>query len=168
MATGEMARTAADVNPAELEAGHALTAGGRLSIARRIEPERPKLPFSPGQLARLDEALTLSTRTTGLEFAIYLGDLGERTRERAEQIHAGLGERAPRGVLIAVSPAQRCLEVVTGEQAHRRIPDRTCNLAVMGMVASFKEGDLIEGLINALRMLSEEAGTDFEAAAEHH
>ncbi|GAB3544449.1 hypothetical protein J2S53_004461 [Actinopolyspora lacussalsi] len=168
MATGEMTRTAADVNPAELEAGHALTAGGRLSIARRIEPERPKLPFSPGELARLDEALTLSTRTTGLEFAIYLGGLGERTRDRAEQIHAGLGGRASRGVLIAVSPAQRCLEIVTGEQAYRRVPDRTCNLAVMNMVASFKEGDLIDGLISALRMLSDAAGTEFETEGEHH
>ncbi|MGJ7907078.1 DUF5130 family protein [Actinopolyspora sp. H202] len=168
MATGEMTRTAADVNPAEIEAGHALTAGGRLSIARRIEPERPKLPFSPGELARLDEALTLSTRTTGLEFAIYLGELGEQTRDRAEQIHAGLGDRASRGVLIAVSPAQRCLEVVTGEQAYRRIPDRTCNLAVMNMVASFKEGDMIEGLISALRMLSDAAGTDFETEGEPH
>nr|WP_033401539.1 DUF5130 family protein [Actinopolyspora mortivallis] len=166
MATGEMAETSRNTDPGELEPGQALTAGGRLSIARRVEPERPKLPFTPGQLARLDEALTLSTRTTGLEFAVYLGDLGEDTRERAEQIHAELGHRAPSGVLIAVSPAQRKVEVVTGEYSHRRVPDRACNLAVMNMVASFKEGDLIEGLISALRMLSDTAGTDFESGHE--
>ncbi|SDQ77017.1 DUF5130 family protein [Actinopolyspora saharensis] len=166
MAAGEMAKTPTNTDPDELEPGHALTAGGRLSIARRIEPERPKLPFSPGQLARLDEALTLSTRTTGLEFAIYLGDLGEDTRERAEQVHADLGERAPHGVLIAVSPAQRKVEIVTGEHSYRRVPDRSCNLAVMNMVASFKEGDLIEGLVSALRMLSDAAGTDFETGHE--
>lgn len=160
MATGDIAEAAA--GQAEgLDAGEALMATGRLSIARRVEPDRPKLPFSPGQLARLDEALTLSSRSTGLEFAIYLGDLGEQTRERAEQVHANLGARATEGVLVAVSPGQHQVEVVTGDEAYRRVPDRTCKLAVMNMVASFKEGDLVEGLIGALRMLSDAAGTRF-------
>ena len=170
MANGEIAE-APGHEPDELETGEALTQTGRLSIARRFRPERPRLPFSRGQLARLDEALTLSTRSTGLEFAIYLGDLGEDARERAEQLHANLGARASEGVLIAVSPGQRQVEVVTGEGAQRRIPDRSCNLAVMSMVASFKEGDLIGGLISGLRMLSDAAGTRFKSAHEdsgHH
>lgn len=158
MATGEI--TEAPVgHQGDLESGEALMAGGRLSIARRIEPDRGKLPFPPGQLARLDEALTLSTRSTGLEFAIYLGDLGDDTRKQAEQVHVNLGAHAPRGVLIAVSPGQRQVEVVTGAQAGRRVPDRACNLAVMSMVASFREGDLVEGLISGLRMLSDAAGS---------
>ena len=44
------------------------------------------------QLARLDEALTLSARTTGLGFSVYLGDLGEDTRATAESLHAESGE----------------------------------------------------------------------------
>lgn len=167
MATGEIAETPGEGRGEDLETGQAMMATGRLSIARRVEPERPKLPFSPGQLARLDEALTLSSRTTGLEFAIYLGDLGEQTHERAEQVHMNLGEQASVGVLIAVSPGQRQIEVVTGEEAHRRVPDRTCNLAVMSMVASFKEGNLIEGLVSALRMLSDAAGTHFGSEGAH-
>ena len=158
MATGEITGTS---EPSELGAGEALTATGRLSIARKVEPERPKLPFSPGQLSRLDEALTLSSRTTGLEFAIYLGDLGEDTRQSAEEIHANLGARAPEGVLIAVSPGQRKFEIVTGEEAHRRIPDRSCQLAAMSMVATFKEGELVDGMVSALRMLADTAGTRF-------
>nr|WP_228046427.1 DUF5130 family protein [Saccharopolyspora sp. HNM0983] len=136
-----------------------MTATGRLSVARRIEPDRPRLPFSPGQLAQLDEALTVSTRSTGLEFAVYLGDLGEESRERAEQLHAGLGARAAGGVLIAVSPGQQVFEIITGEQAHQRIPDRSCQLAAMSMVASFREGELLEGVISGLRMLSDAAGS---------
>ena len=165
MATGEIAGASAVPQEEELEVGEALMPSGRLSIARRVEPERPRLPFSPSQLARLDEALTLSSRATGLEFAIYLGGLGDDTREFAEQLHANLGARAPEGVLLAVSPGQRQIEIVTGDDAYRRIPDRTCKLAVMSMVASFKEGELIEGLISALRMLSDAAGTQF---AESH
>lgn len=158
VATGEVADTAVP-HQEDLELGEAMMSTGRLSIARHVEPERPKLPFSQGQLSRLDEALTVTSQATGLEFAIYLGELGEQTREFAEQLHANLGARAPEGVLLAVSPAQRQIEIVTGEEANRRIPDRTCRLVVMAMVASFKEGELVEGFISALRMLSDSAGT---------
>src|SRR5690606_10244338 len=131
---------------------------GRLSIARRVEGNRPRLPFSPSELSRVDEALGIASRTTGLEFAIYLGALGEDTRRPADAIHAYLG------VLVAVSPGQRQLEIVTGEEAHRRIPDRNCQLAAMSMVASFKEGELVDGLVSGLQMLADAAGTQFSGS----
>jgi predicted nucleic acid-binding protein len=136
----------------------AITASGRISVARVRQPARPELPFTPVQLARLDEALTLSSRATGLRFGIYLGDLGADTRATAESLHATSGDVATDTVLIAVSPGQRKVEIVTGDEAFRRLPDRACNLAVMSMVASFKEGDLTGGLVSALRMLSDQAG----------
>ncbi len=167
MATGEIAGTPAEAQR-DLDVGEATMATGRVSIARRVEPERPRLPFSPGQLARLDEALTLSTRTTGLEFSIYLGEFAEETREWVEELHGTLRDRASEGVLIALSPGQRRVEIVTGEEAYRRLPDRSCKLAVMSMVASFKEGELIEGLISGLRMLSDAAGTHFTSSQSGH
>nr|WP_264081658.1 DUF5130 domain-containing protein [Gandjariella thermophila] len=139
--------------------GEVVMPTGRVSIARRVVLSKPRVPFSPGQLTRLDEALTLATRTTGLDFSVYLGDLGEDTRATAENLHAATGERAPHAVLIAVSPGQRVVEVVTGEESHRRLADRGCKLAVMSMVASFKEGDLFGGLIGGLRMLTDQAGS---------
>jgi hypothetical protein len=139
--------------------GAAVMPAGRLSIAHRVVPGPPAVPFTTPQLARLDEALTLSSRTTGLDFSVYLGDLGHDTRASAEGLHASLGPKAAtRAVLIAVSPGQRVVEVVTGDEAYRRLPDRACKLAVMTMVASFKEGDLAAGLISALRMLTDQAG----------
>ena len=36
--------------------------------------------FSYRELARVDEALTMSSRETGLRFTLYIGDLGPRTR----------------------------------------------------------------------------------------
>lgn len=142
----------------DLTVGEVATSSGRLSVAREWSPRRTSLPFSAAQLARLDEALTVATRTTGLHFSIYLGDLGEDTRARAEELHESIGAQAPDAVLVAVSPGQRVVEVVTGSEAARRLPDRGCKLAVMSMVASFGEGDLAGGLISGLRMLADQAG----------
>jgi Domain of unknown function (DUF5130) len=162
VAAGEVIlhRTPGEVIDEDVEHGHAavVTNSGRISVASEHRPPKPDLPFSPVQLARLDEALTLSARTTGLGFSVYLGDLGEDTRATAESLHAESGDTAPNAVLIAVSPGQRRVEIVTGAESSRRLPDRACNLAVMSMVASFKEGDLTGGLVSGLRMLTDQAG----------
>ncbi len=163
MATGEHNGPATVARPDEDIAygpGAAVMPAGRLSIARTIKPLPSTVPFTPVQLARLDETITLASRATGLDFSIYLGELGPDTRARAEALHASIGlPAASDAVLIAVSPGQRALEIVTGDEAYRRLPDRACKLAVMAMVASFKESDLIGGLISALRMLTEQAGS---------
>lgn len=115
-------------------------------------------PFTPRQLARLDEALTLASLETGLDLSVYVGALDEPTREHAERLHAMLGDRAPNAVLVAVSPDQRVLHIVTGEVSARRLPDRSCALAVLSMEASFSGGDLVGGIVTGLRMLSDQAG----------
>lgn len=150
-----------DIVEEDVEHGYAavVTASGRVSVAKEFSPAKAELPFTSVQLARLDEALTLSARTTSLGFSVYLGDLGADTRATAEQLHAESGEDAAAAVLIAVSPGQRKVEIVTGAESTRRLPDRACNLAVMSMVASFKEGDLVGGLVSGLRMLTDQAGT---------
>jgi hypothetical protein len=114
--------------------------------------------FSFQELARLDEALTMSSRETGLRFTLYIGDLGKPTRSRAEELHAASGAKPTESVLIAVSPGQRVVEVVTGAAAARRIPDRACALAVLSMTGSFAAGDLVGGIVNGLRQLSDQAG----------
>ena len=156
MATGELTHssTAVDEEPGY---GAAVTSSGRISAAKMYEPAGPNSPFTTQQLARLDEALTLASRETGLDFSVYLGDLGEDTRVTAEGLLSSTDNPAD-GVVIAVSPGQRVIEIVTGSQARHRLPDRGAKLAVASMVASFKEGDLIGGLVNALRMLSDQAG----------
>ncbi len=115
----------------------------------------PSGPFTPKQLARLDEALTLSSRETGVQFSVYVGDLGAEPRRTAEELHMGLDHDS---VLVAVSPGQRRLEIVTGEHAARRLPDRACALAALSMTASFSGGDLVGGIVNGLRMLADQAG----------
>lgn len=117
--------------------------------------ERPNSPFSSRQLTRLDEALTLSSRECGLTFSVYVGPLEAPMRGHAEQLFERLTDSA---VLIAVSPGQRCVHVVTGEASAARLPNRACALAVLTMRASFSNGDLTGGIVNGLRMLADSAG----------
>jgi len=164
VAAGEIVRRHEE-GETELGYGVARTATGRLSIARELKPTPPRVPFTAGELASLDEALTLSSRQTGLDFSVYLGELGADgsdaadTRQAAERLHAMAVPSPAASVLIAVSPGQRVVEVVTGDESHRRLADRSCKLAVMSMVASFSEGDLIGGLVSGLRMLADQAGS---------
>jgi hypothetical protein len=114
--------------------------------------------FTFRELARIDEALTMSSRETGLRFTLYIGDLGPRTRVRAEELHAVSGGNPTDSVLLAISPGQKVVEVVTGAGAARRLPDRACALAVLSMTTSFAAGDLVGGIVNGLRQLSDQAG----------
>lgn len=130
----------------------------RVSVARPRDRHAPALPFTPQQLTRIDDALTLAGRETGVAFSVYLGELGSDTRKRAEELLTSLGSAAPESVLVAVSPGARVIELVTGSRVQRRVTDRAARLAVAAMVASFREGDLAGGLVSALRMLADQAG----------
>jgi Domain of unknown function (DUF5130) len=143
----------------DLPLGSVVTSSGRISTAEVFtEPDLSGLPFTPVQLSRLDEALTLASRDSGLRFSVYLGDLGARPTDTAQRLQ-GQMEGSDESVLVAVSPEQRVVEVVTGSEARVRLPDRGAKLAVMSMVASFKEGDLLGGLLSGLRMLADQAGS---------
>jgi uncharacterized membrane protein YgcG len=146
------------VDESTLPPGAVVTLSGRVSAAQMHEFDQPDHPFTQSQLARLDEALTLASRDTGLDFSIYLGALGQDSRPEAERLFRSIGERAGQSVLIAVSPGERLVELVIGDVASVRLPSRSAKLAVMNMVASFKEGDLVGGLISGLRMLNDQAG----------
>ena len=117
-------------------------------------------PFTPSQLTRIDEALTLGTRETGLLFSLYVGGLSDPTRTAAEVLAARLAVTDDSGaVLLAVSPGQRVLHIVTRGSATKRLPNRACALAALGMRAAFAGGDLTSGVVNGMRMLVDAAGS---------
>ena len=66
---------------------------------------------------------------------------------------------APYAVLLAVSPGQRVVQVVTGPEAARRVSDRAARLAVLGVVSSCTDGDVAGALITGIRILADQAGT---------
>jgi Domain of unknown function (DUF5130) len=113
-------------------------------------------PFTTRQLSRLDEALTLSSRETGLTFSVYVGEFQAPARAHAEALFEKLDDAS---VLVAVSPGQRALHIVTGPESSKRLPNRACALAALAMRASFANGDLTGGLVTGLRMLADSAGT---------
>ena len=114
-------------------------------------------PFSTRQLMRLDAALRAADTATGLTFSVYVGELEEPARGFAEKLHGQLADPAV-SVLLAISPNQRCLEIVTGGAVSRRLPDRACRLAALSMSAAFSGGDLIGGILTGLSQLTTQAG----------
>lgn len=135
--------------------GELATRGNALQYGP-VGAERPGSPFTSRQLARLDEALTLSSKESGLAFSVYVGELRAPTRGHAEDLFERLTGSS---VLLAVSPGQRCLHIVTGSESAERLPNRACALAALAMRSSFSNGDLVGGLVTGLRMLADAAGT---------
>lgn len=138
-----------------MTAGNTSLRGGR--------PDVLDGPFTTPQLLRLDEALRLADESTGLTFSVYVGELDEPHRGHAEKLHEQL-PGAESAVLVAVSPNQRVLEIVTGALARRRIPDRSAKLAALSMAAAFGGGDLTGGIVTGLAQLTESAGKATPAA----
>lgn len=137
--------------------GELVHAAGRNELQEGPQAaKRAPGPFTPRQLARLDEALTLSSRETGLVFSVYVGEFQKPTRAHAEALFERLTDES---VLLAVSPSQRMLHVVTGPRSAERLPNRACALAALAMRASFSNGDLTGGLVTGLRMLADAAGS---------
>jgi hypothetical protein len=114
-------------------------------------------PFTTRQLLRLDEALRISDQQTGLTFSVYIGELEVPTRAFAEKLHKQI-RMADRAVLIALSPNQRRLEIVTGNEARKRISDRDAKLAGLSMAAAFAGGDLAGGVLAGIDQLASHAG----------
>ena len=125
-------------------------------------PEVLDGPLTTRQLLRVDEALRLADRSTGLTFGVYIGELEEPIRAHAEKLHGQLAD-PDESVLLAISPNQRQLEVVTGAVVRRRLPDRDCKLAAMSMAAAFGGGDLAGGIVSGLAQLAEHAGKPYVA-----
>jgi hypothetical protein len=111
--------------------------------------------FSAAQQAELQRTLEQSRDICGLCFGLLIGPLANG-RESAIAAHAQLPDAA-RAVLIAVDPAARTIEVVTGARLVTRLDDRTCELAVLAMRSSFEAGDLVRGIHDGAILMAQHA-----------
>jgi hypothetical protein len=116
--------------------------------------------FTEAQLRELSRATATATGQTGLHFSVFVGAPDGDMRAYAELLHTALGGLADRAALIAVSPSDRQLEIVTCALCARRLSDRACALAALSMTTAFSGGDLVGGIVTGLRMLSEAAGRE--------
>ncbi|GAA1901341.1 MAG: DUF5130 domain-containing protein [Williamsia herbipolensis] len=151
MASGEIKPVVTD--PDALPLGHVVTTSGRISAARTpgSAPETP--PFDRDELVALDEALSNATELAMVRFSVYIGDLGGDPVAKAGEILPQVPE-PEHAALIAVSPNSKDVVVVSGRQVADRINDRVAQLGVTAAIAGFRENDLIDGVIAALRVMA--------------
>lgn len=154
MASGDVTVTRSGaVDHAGLPLGTVVTSSGRISAV--VEPGTRCLdyPFSTKELVILDDALKYGSRAAQARFAVYVGPLGPDTAAGAREILAQV-PTPDNAVLLAVSPAQRAIEVVYGAEVKGRGIETAAPLGVSAAAASFKDGDLMDGLVSAVRVLS--------------
>jgi Domain of unknown function (DUF5130) len=149
VASGELAVR----EPAELPAGFVVTSSGRISGVTEPGALSVDYPFPTMELVKLDDALKYGSRGAKARFAVYLGDLGADTAATAREILAKVPTPND-AVLLAVSPNQRAIEVVYGSDLQGRGIEQSAPLGVSAAVSAFKDGNLIDGLISAVRVLS--------------
>jgi hypothetical protein len=138
---------------AELPRGWVVTTSGRISAV--TEPGELSLtyPFPVKDLVRIDDALKFGSRRAKARFAVYIGDLGADTAATARAVLAEV-PTPNNAVLLAVSPNQKAIEVVYGSELQGRGIEESAPLGVKAAAASFNYGNLIAGLVSAIKVMS--------------
>ena len=152
MASGSQTEVA-NIDPANLPRGFAQTYSGRISGVTEPGELSVHYPFPVKDLVFLDDALKYGSRAAGARFAVYIGDLGADTAATAREVLAGV-PTPNNAVLLAVSPNQKAIEVVYGAEVRGRGIEEAAPLGVSAAAASFKAGNLMDGLISAVRVLT--------------
>jgi hypothetical protein len=143
----------ATIEPTELPRGSVVTTSGRVSGVTEPGELSVHYPFPIKDLVLLDDALTYGSRASRARFAIYIGDLGSDTAARAREILAKV-PTPDDAVLVAVSPDQCAIEVVYGTAVRGRGAESAAPLGVAAASSAFELGDLVDGLVSAIRVLS--------------
>ena len=121
-----------------------------------MEPVASTDGFSSAQRREIDTAVRDAETASRCEFSVFVGAVDGEPREAAERLHAAMAAPA-KSVLLMVDPNRRVLQVVTGEDVRRHLPDDTAKLAAVAMQAAFAEGDLVGGIKRGLSLLAEAA-----------
>ena len=118
--------------------------------------------LSPRQQERIEQVVESARHQNGLDVSVLLGDLElddlGQFRSACERLHAVLGDRSRAAVLLVGAPGQRRVDIVTGPEVRRRVPDRVSALAVLSMTSAFRGGDLTAGIVDAVRQIADAAG----------
>jgi hypothetical protein len=117
-----------------------------------IEAPAPSA-LSNGQRADLRAIVNKAREISGYGFAVYLGPL-ENGRDSAIEQHAAL-QSPESAVLVAVDPARRSIEIVTGAAVAANLSNRSCELAVLSMKSCFQADDIVGGVREGVTLLAE-------------
>ena len=118
--------------------------------------------LTPRQQERIEQVVGSARKRNGLDVSVLVGDLElddlGQFRSASERLHAALGSRSSAAVRLVGAPGQRRVEIVTGPEVRRRVPDRVSALAVLSMASAFRGGDLTAGIVDAVRQIGDAAG----------
>jgi uncharacterized membrane protein YgcG len=117
------------------------------------EPEA----FTQREVDEMTRAADAASERCGLRFSVFVGGAQGEPATYAQQLLAGLGNDAARGVLILVDPQGRRVEIVTGSEAAQRIDDRACRLTTLAMTSSLAAGAIVDAVLTGLRVLGDAA-----------
>ncbi|WP_067538979.1 DUF5130 domain-containing protein [Nocardia crassostreae] len=145
------------VNAADLPHGYAITTSGRVSGVHEAGDVFNEVPFTDHERLLMDNALTDATRATKVRFNVFIGDLGQDSATGADALFPGTPE-ATRSVLLAVDPNTGSIEVRSGRDVAERANDRVCQLGATAALSSIRQGDLIDGLVSAVRVMAAAIG----------
>lgn len=112
-------------------------------------------PLSEAQRANLSRAVHRARAICGFGFGVFVGPLPEG-RESAVAQHAALPDPAS-AVLVAVDPASRTIEIVTGINTVATLDNRACEFAALTMKSCFAADDLVGGVREGVTMLAQHA-----------
>jgi uncharacterized membrane protein YgcG len=109
--------------------------------------------FTAVQRHEIAKGIRDAERISGRRFSVHVGPSSGDPREYASRLHGQLADPA-NSVLIHVDPPSRAVEVVTGGEVRRVLPDRQAALATISMQAAFATGDLTRGILGGLQYLA--------------
>jgi Domain of unknown function (DUF5130) len=112
-------------------------------------------PLSDAQRADLSRIVQRARLICGFGFGVYVGPLPDG-RDSAVAQHALLPD-AGSAVLVAVDPARRAIEIVTGTNTMSALDNRACEFAVLAMKSCFVADDLVGGLREGVTLLAQHA-----------
>ncbi|WP_241384127.1 DUF5130 family protein [Rhodococcus sp. CH91] len=151
MASGDVIQRPV-VAPENLPHGAALTASGRISAVRGLGAPFTGAPFKDQDLITLDDTLTDALRATRVRFTVYIGDAADPAATTDALLPTT--PEAENSVLVAVYPNQRSIEIRSGRLAADRATDRVLQLGVTAAVSSFGQGNLLDGITSAVRVMA--------------
>lgn len=118
------------------------------------------------QRSRIEAAVQLTEKRTGLEVLVYAGKAKGDPNSLARKLMAERGYATIPGVAIIVAPNQHRVEIVTSDQARERLSDEACARAIEIMLPAFRNGDWMAGLELGLAAITEEAGEGVDHGGE--
>lgn len=112
--------------------------------------------YPPDERRAIDVAIRAAETATRFEFSVYSGPTEPDHRDYVERMHAVMAS-PHRSVLIMINVEDRALEIITGRDVRRLLPDEAVEQVAMRMKQHLAAQDLTTAIVTGLELLAESA-----------